>query len=115
METLAIIYAISFIASIMSALLICADDEVFDFEMALKRKRDFIRCVFMWQFAVYEYLNEALNTTGIVILEIITTALIFPENIMALASLLICLLFKGIAVAFYKIFCKRDKESEVSE
>lgn len=115
MEFFVIIYVISFLVCVVSTIAICISDEVFDFEMALKNKRDFIRCVFMWQFAVYEYLNDELNTAGILILEIITTALIFPENIMALASLLICLLFKGIAVAFYKIFRKRDKESEVSE
>ena len=115
MQVFALIYALSFVFAIVSALGIGISDEVFDLEMVLKSKRAFIRCVFMWQFAVYAYLNEELNTTGIVILEIITTALIFPENIIAFVCLLIGLLFKGIAVAFYKIFRKRDKESEVSE
>ena len=115
MEVFVLIYTLSFVFAIVSALGIGISDEVFDMDMVLKRKTDFIRCVFMWQFAVYELLSDELNTAGIVLLEIITTALIFPENIMALASLLICLLFKGIAVAFYKIFRKRNKESEVSE
>lgn len=115
MEVFVLIYTLSFVFAIVSALGIGISDEVFDMDMVLKRKTDFIRCVFMWQFAVYELLNQEINTAGIVILEIIATALIFPENIMALAYLLICLLFKGIAVAFYKIFRKRDKEREVSE
>ena len=115
MEFFVIIYTLSFVFAIVSALGIGISVEVFDVDMVLKRKTDFIRCVFMWQFAVYELLNEEINTAGIVILEIITTALIFPENIIAFMCLLICLLFKGIAVAFYKIFRKRYKESEVSE
>lgn len=113
MQVFELIYVLSFIFAIVSALGI--SDEVFDLEMVLKSKSDFIRCVFMWQFAVYELLNEELNAAGIVILEIITTALIFPENIVALAFLLICLLFKGIAVAFYKIFRKKDKERKEAE
>lgn len=115
MEVFVLIYTLSFVFAIVSALGIGVSDEVFDFEMVLRNKSDFIRCVFMWQFAVYEYLNEEINAAGIVILEIITTTLIFPENILAFAILLVCLLLKGIAVAFYKIFRKRDKESEVSE
>lgn len=110
MEFFVIIYVISLIFSIISALLIGADDEVFDFEMALKRKRDFIRCVFMWQFAIYEYLNEELNTAGIVILEVLTTVLTLPMNIVAFTELCICLFIKGICILFYKVFQKREKE-----
>lgn len=115
MKVFGIIYVISFLAARTSSLVIGISDEVFDFEMVLKSKREFFRCVFMWQFAVYELLHEELNNAGILILETITTVLIFPENIMVFAIILICLLFKGMAVAFYKIFRKRDKESEVSE
>ena len=113
MEFFGIIYTISFLVALTSSLVIVASDEVFDFEMVLKSKREFFRCIFMWQFAVYELLKEELNTAGIAILETIITVLIFPENIMAFAILLILLLFKGMAVAFYKIFRKKDKESEV--
>ena len=109
MEFFVIIYVISFIFAMLSGIGIAVSDEIFDFDMVLKRKTDFIRCAFMWQFAVYDLLNEELNTAGIVILEIATTVLIFPENILAFAILLVCLLFKGIAVAFYKIFRKTDK------
>ena len=103
-------YMISLIFVMISVIPIGASDEIFHFEMVLKNKSDFIRCAFMWQFAVYDLLNEELNTAGIVILEILTTVLVLPMNIVAFVSLCVCLFIKGICLLFYKIFQKREKQ-----
>lgn len=86
MQVFVLIYTLSFVFAIVSALGIGISDEVFYVDMVLKNKRDFIRCAFMWQFAVYELLNEELNAAGIVIIEIITTILVFPWNILVFCN-----------------------------
>lgn len=103
------------ICGVMLGVPIAISDWFFEFEMVLKSKSDFIRCVFMWQFAVYDLLNEWINRAGIIIAEILATLVALPMNIMVFAILVICLAIKGICVCFYKVFRKRNEESEVSE
>ena len=96
----------------VTALSIGASDEIFEFEMVLKSKSDFIRCVFMWQFAVYDLLNEWISREGTIIIEILITLVALPMNIMVFAILVICLAIKGVFICFYKVFRKRNEESE---
>ena len=100
--------AIAIIYGIITGFAITLSDEVFDLEKALKSKSDFIRCIFMWQFAAYILLDELINKAGIIIVEVIITFVVLPMSIMIFAILVICLIIKGICILFYKIFRKRE-------
>ena len=107
--------AIVSVYGIITGFSISLSDEIFDLEKVLKSNGDFIRCIFMWQFAAYILLDDLINKAGIIIVEVIITFVALPMNIMIFAILVICLAIKGICVCFYKVFRKRNEESEVSE
>ncbi len=100
--------AIVIVYGIITGFAITLSDEVFDLEKVLKSKSDFIRCIFMWQFAAYILLDELINKAGIIIVEVIITFVVLPMSIMIFAILVICLIIKGICILFYKIFRKRE-------
>lgn len=83
---------------------ISISDLVFEIESVLKSKSDFIRCVFMYQFAVYELLSDCINTKGIIILEIITTLSVWFLNIIVFLLLVTLSILKNICILFYKLF-----------
>lgn len=89
---------------------ISISDLVFEIDSVLKSKSDFIRCVFMYQFAIYELFSDCINTKGIVILEIITTLSVWFLNIIVFLLLVTLLILKKICILFYKLFNKENDE-----
>lgn len=98
---------------------IVLSEEVFKLDDCIKNRRDFIRCIFMYQFAVKIKLEDEINTIGIVILEILTTFSVWFLNVIIFAVLCCLLILKVIWHIFWMIFRKREgtnkkyyKESE---
>lgn len=88
---------------------IVASVDVFDFDKVLSSKKEFIRCVFMYQIALWKYLSDDINTTGMIILEIITTLSVWFINMIVLLGLITAMIIKGICKLFYLLFKKRVK------
>lgn len=103
----------SLILGFMSCFPIVLSEQVFNLDEVLTNKNDFIRCLFMWQFAVYDFEVEYINKLGIIIVETLVSIVIFPANIITFGMLTIFLISKGICIVFYEFFkIKNDDESE---
>ena len=76
---------------------------------------NFIYHIFILQFAVYCSLYERINKAGIIIIEILITVIFLPMNIMLFVAYMFYLIVDGIRICFYKIFRKRNEESETSD
>lgn len=107
-EIIAIYYTFVFVVvGIFCSLWISLRDEVYETEDTLSSKKHFIRCIFMYQFAIYEFLSDYINKTGIIILEILGTVSVWFLNIIIFALLCILLILKWLCIGFYKVFKKR--------
>ena len=95
---------------VWGSLIIYLDESVFDDNNILSNKHEFIKCVFMYQVALYQFLREEINVCGIVILEILITASVWFLNIMVFGILIIILILKVICHMFYIVFRKRNKD-----
>lgn len=103
-------YVFIFVAvGVIGGLTINLDGTVYEVDDVLTDKHDFIKCVFMYQVASYQFLREEINVCGIVILEILITASVWFLNIMVLGILIILLILKAICHMFYIVFRKRNK------
>lgn len=86
-------------------------EEVFDFEECLSNRRDFFRCIFMYQYAVAILLDMyEINKVGIFIAEVLTTFSVWFLNIIVFIILVFLVILKGICYLFWLIFRKRDDE-----
>lgn len=95
---------------VFGSLAISLDGTVFEENSILTDKHEFIKCVFMYQVASYQFLREEINVCGIVILEILITASVWPLNIMVLGILIIVLILKAICYIFWIVFRKKNKD-----
>lgn len=82
-------------------------EEVYNIDEVLTSKRQFIRCIFMYQVAIWELLSEDINIIGMLILEILTTLSVWFLNILVFLILIVLLILKGVCFSFYMIFKKR--------
>lgn len=90
---------------------ISISDSIFELDSVLISKQDFKRCVFMYQYSVYELLSDYINKKGIVILEILTTLNVWVLNIFVFLLLVTLLILKNICILFYKLFNKENDEA----
>lgn len=91
----------------IGTLCIISDDFIYESGGELSSKKNFIRCIFMYQFALWEYLSEEINMAGMIILEILVTLSVWFLNIIIFFCLLFLLIMKGICLLFYAIFKKK--------
>ena len=104
-------YFFIFVAvGVLGSLVINLDGTIYEVDDILIDKHDFIKCVFMYQVASYQFLREEINFCGIVILEILITASVWFLNIMVFSILIIILILKAICHMFYIVFRKRNKD-----
>lgn len=110
-ELIIIYYAVIFVAvGIIGTLIIALTDEIFRLDDVLLNKKDFVKCIFMYQVAIKMLLEYDINTAGILILEILTTLSVWFLNIIVFAILVVCLILKGIGYGFWPIFRKKEGE-----
>lgn len=103
-------YFFVFVAvGVIGSLAINLDGTVYEVNDVLIDKHDFIRCVFMYQVASYQFLREEINVCGIVILELLITASVWYLNVIIFGILIIILILKAICHMFYIVFRKRNK------
>lgn len=98
---------ISLFFTFISAFIISIDDNVYDIETCLSNKKEFLKCVFMFQVALYMNTKQDINIAGIIILEIIITILTWYWSIF-----MFIILFAGLCVEIFVklfIFCFRKK------
>lgn len=86
----------------------------YDWDLVLKDVKEFFKCVFMYQVALYNATERYINNIGILILEVLVSALAFPLNILIFVILGTIMIIKGIAKLFYLAFRKKDEELDKS-
>lgn len=103
-------YFFVFVAvGVIGSLTINLDGTVYEVNDVLIDKYDFIKCVFMYRVASYQFLREEINVCGIVILELLITASVWYLNVIIFGILIIILILKAICHMFYIVFRKRNK------
>lgn len=103
-------YFFVFVAvGILGSLVINIDGNVYEDIYILTDMHEFIKCVFMYQIAAYQFLSEEINAIGIVILEILITASVWFLNVIIFMGLIIILILKLICYLFWVVFRKRNK------
>ncbi len=107
MNLIGFYYTLVLIPGLLISLFISLTDYVYDMEQVLISKKHFIRCVFMYQVAVWKRLSEEINSVGMIILEVLTTLSIWVLNIFIFLILLALLIFKIICLLFYAVFKKK--------
>ena len=100
---------ISLLFTVVSSFIISIGNDVYDIETCLSDKKEFLKCVFMFQVALYMMTEQDINTVGIIILEIIITILTWYGSIF-MFIILVAGLFVKIFVKLF-IFCFRKKEN----
>lgn len=105
-EILKLYYLIIFLVSIPVSLMIDSDGRIYNDNG--KNIRDFIRFIFMYQMAIWEYLKDEISIPGIVILETLTTFSVWFVNIFLFISLIAYMIFKLICYLFWIVFRKRN-------
>lgn len=81
--------------------------EVYNIDEVLTSKQQFIKCIFMYQVAIWESLSEDINIIGMMILEILTTLSVWLLNVLVFLILIVLLILKCVCFSFYMIFEKR--------
>ena len=81
--------------------------EVYNIDEVLTSKQQFIKCIFMYQVAIWESLSEDINIIGMMILEILTTLSVWFLNVLVFLILIVLLILKCVCFSFYMIFEKR--------
>ena len=102
---------IGIIVGVMGSLAISISDEIYEMDLVLTDKEEFVRCVFMYQFTVYELLKDEIKKTGIIILEILTTLNVWFLNIFIFVIVGCLWIIKLICYLFWLIFRKREDEN----
>ena len=95
------------IVGFIGSSILSISETVYNLDEVLTSKQQFIRCIFMYQVAIWELLSEDINIIGMMILEILTTLSVWFLNILVFLILVILLLLKGICFLFYILFKKR--------
>ena len=99
---------ISLFFTFIGSFIISIGTDVYDIETCLSNKKEFLKCVFMFQVTLYMMTKQDINIAGIIILEIIITILTWYWSIFMFIILLTGLCVKIIVKLF--IFCFRKKE-----
>lgn len=70
-------------------------------------KPNFLKLIFMYQYAVYKLTEDSISIVGIILLEILTTLSVWFLNIFIIIC--VCVLYIGLFICkvFYFIFRKR--------
>lgn len=92
---------------IIGSLVISISDEIYEMDMVLTDKNEFFRCIFMYQFTVYELLKDEINEAGIIILEVLVTLSVWFLNVLVFLIVVFCLIVKLICRLFWIIFKKK--------
>ena len=110
-EILAVYYTFIFIyVGILCPLVVFFNgDKVYKMEEILSSKKHFIRCIFMYQFAIYDFFSDYINKVGITILEILTTVSVWFLNIIIFTLLCVSMILKWLCIGFYKVFKNNKK------
>lgn len=87
---------------------ISISDEIYEMDLVLKDKNEFVRCVFMYQFTIYELLKDKINKTGIIILEVITTFSVWFLNVFVFLVVVCLWIIKMICYLFWLMFRKKE-------
>lgn len=113
LSVLAIYYLFVFVlVGVAGSLAISLSGEIYEMDDCLKNKKDFIHCIFMYQYAAAILLDlYGINRAGIVIVEILTTFSVWFLNVLIFAILCFLLILKGICYLFLLIFRKKDDEN----
>lgn len=98
---------INLLVGALGSLVISVSDETYEMDLVLTDKNEFVRCIFMYQFAVYELLKDEINKTGIIILEILTTLSVVFLNVFIFAIIIFLFAIKMICYLFWIAFRKR--------
>lgn len=79
----------------------------FDDIIPYNGKINFLKLVFMYQYALYRLTEDSISTVGIIILEILTTLSVWFLNVIVLIC--ICMYYIGLFICkrFYFVFRKR--------
>lgn len=102
---------INIIVGVIGSMVISLSDEIYEMDLVLTDKNEFVRCVFMYQFTVYELLKDEINKTGIIILEVLTTLNVWFLNVLIFAVTVFLRIVKLICHLFWLIFRKREGEN----
>lgn len=106
----------SILIGVLAGIYIISYALVYKMDYLFEDISDIIRFIFMWQLATYYTLHERINMVGIIIAEILVTIIFLPANVILFVILVPCLAISLIAecicICFYKIFRKRNEESE---
>lgn len=113
MEVLESVYPfISFVAFCVLALAALGYESV-DLEIVLSDRKEFIKCVFIFQVFVYEALKGTINKVGIAIVEILLTYFIYPWNVIFFVLLVFVKVIVFICHIFWLIFRIRKDDDNV--
>lgn len=103
-------FFVAILVGVVGSLAISISDEIYEMDLVLTDKKEFVRCIFMYQFAVYYLLKGKINKAGMIILEIFVTLSVWFLNVIVFAFLLALLILRGICCLFWLIF--RVKEGD---
>lgn len=106
MEILIIFWCFCLAISSWLIPLICNYENIFDIDYVLKDKKEFIRCLFMYQFFIYDNLKNKINPLGMIILFALSTFCFWSLNIIVFVTLIILLVIRILCLMFFKIFKK---------
>lgn len=106
MENLVIFWLCTWFIGLMAMFVITMSDEVFNDSEILTDKREYFRCVFAFQYLIYDDLSELIKPLGIIILIVLTTFCFWHISVTTFIVLVIGLILKNICILFYRIFKK---------
>lgn len=114
MEIIALYYTFILVfVGALGSLAISLSCEVYEMEDCLKNKKDFIHCIFMYQYAFAILLDMyGINKIGVFIAEILTTFSVWFLNVIVFAILCFLFALKMICYLFWILFRKRDERNE---
>lgn len=101
------LFVLVFVGTIGS-LIITLDSAVYEMDDGLKNFNQFLRCVFMYQFAIKEYLDYYVKNSGIILLIVLSSIFVLPLNLLIFFVLCGSLVIKFIVIIFMKVFGKKE-------
>lgn len=111
----AIDFAVVVLVGSLGSLVIALNEkevEVYKTDDVLKNFNQFFRCVFMYQFAIKEYLAYYVKKSGIIFLIVLSSVFVLPLNLIIFFVLCVFFIIKIIAIIFLKVFGKKEDENE---
>lgn len=105
------IFVLVFVGTIGS-LIITLDSAVYEMDDVLKNVNQFLRCVFMYQFAIKEYLDYYVKNSGIILLILLSSVFLLPLNLLIFCVLCVSFVIKIIVIIFLKVFGKKEDDNE---